>query len=222
MPTRRASILRFASAIPMWQIVSALFLAQLGTKWGLAAVAIGGVEIFVNLVFLRITSRNRYFVLLEATELGLCFCLCLGAFMVIALSAQLWAVSLASLGVFVLSGVAFDRWLRHLAQGSHLSNKVSFVQMQQMLTRAESQAKQSTDPRIALLAALPPILLGLIYVVVRILDSSVARSLIALLVGSAGSLFFFVPMRRGYRRIVEWEQQTGQTQLIQEFVTQKR
>lgn len=173
-------------------------------------------------MLLRITPRHRYFVLLEATELGLCLCFCLGSFLVVAWSAQLWAVGLASLGIFVLGGVAFDRWLCALAPGNRQSNQVSFIQMQQNLSKAKSQAKQSADTRIALLTTLPPILLGLIYMIVRILDSSVARSLIALLIWSVGTFFFFVPMRRGYCRIVEWEQQTGQAQLVQEFLDRKR
>jgi len=222
MLLRTATILKFVGVVPMWQAFSFLALVHMGIAWGLSAVVIGVLEFLVNLLLLRVTPRYRYFVLLEATELGLCLCLCLGSFLVVAWSAQLWAVGLVSLGIFALGGVAFDRWICTLAPGNRQSNQVSFLQMQQNLSKAKSQAKQSADPRIALLTTLPPILLGLIYMIVRILDSSVARSLIALLIWSIGTFFFFVAMRRGYCRIVEWEQQTGQTQLVREFLDRKR
>jgi hypothetical protein len=134
-------------------------------------------------------------------------------------SFQFWHVGLVVLVAFAWGGVAINRWiLSVLRQGVTLSDKVSLVERQQRIRRADSEARQSKDPRFWLLANLAPVVLGLTYVIGAILGSKVMVSaFVGLLAMNAGTLYYFVDQWWGYRLTVEWEQRTGQKQIVQEI-----
>ncbi len=224
MSRQKDSISRVVSMIPIWQGILSISAGFNGTNWLALFLIIAVVEWLINKLFVRVTSRFRYLQLLLSVEAGLCLSLGLAALLCLLGSFQFWHVGLVILIAFAWGGGAINRWILSLIQqGVTLSDRVSLVERQQRIQKADWEARQSKDPRINLLANLAPVILGLTYAIGTILGSKIAvGAFVALLAMNAGTLYYFVDQWRGYRMTVEWEQRTGQKQIVQEIEDLKK
>lgn len=218
MSEQKSSILWFVTAAPLSQGILSLFLTFVGGNWFVLSLVTAVVEWVINWLFVHATSRYKHIQLLMLSELALCLGMGLAATLSFLASFQLWGVGVVTLIVFAWGGMAIYRWRKSIESGLTLPDQVSLAQMRRISQEERRKVESGKDPTSRLLANLAPAILGLAYAIGAILNSKAAVSTFALLSTiNVFTLFMLVLWLGGYRRIVDWERQTGRKSVIQEL-----